>query len=617
MAATLQVNDGAFRYPSLPTSVDGIQVDLAVRHPEGGVDATEIDLPRFAANVGGAPITGSLRLRNPVTDPDVAATVVGALDLALLRQALPPSDATYAGKAAVDLDVRGRVSQFTAQAVDQVTARGTLRLEDFRYTTPEQPVPVEIDRLHVTLDPRRADLAELSMRLGASDLAARGTVDNLVAYVLTDAPLVGRMDVTSRFLDLDAFTGGGSEAVASSDGATRGASAGAAPVDAGSRVVVVPTDLDFGLTARAGRVRYGGHDASDVTGTFALKDGALRIETLRMGLLGGRVELSGAYAAPTDAHADVDMRIEMVDFDAGATVAAFDALGEIVPVARGARGRFDSGFRMQARLGPDLAPDLPTVFSDGRLRTKALSLAPAFLGDVAEKLGNTRFRTLDLDDADLRFEMKNGRVAIAPTSLKVGGVAATLGGTTGALDRTLDLDLAMEVPVASVKAADLLGAIGAAKGGAADVKVKVGGTYDKPTVRLDVGGVADAIEEKVAAVVEDVTDRLLAEARAKGDALVAEAERLAAKGIAEAKKQGDALRAEAKKRADTLAAEAKGNPLAEAAAKETKKKLLAEADKKIAKLEAEAASKARAGVDAAKKEQARLLREAEAKAKTR
>jgi len=614
---TLQVADGAFRYPSLPTSVDGIQLDIAVRHPQGGLDLAEVDVSRFAFAVGGNPLMGSLRLRTPISDPDVTATLVGTLDLGLLRQALPPSSATYEGRADINLDLAGRVSQFTVETADTVKASGTLRLEGFRYTDPSQPAPVLVDRLLLTLDPRRADLAELSMHVGGSDLQASGTVDNAIAWALTDATLVGRMDISSSFLDLDAFAADDAATATPSSAAPSTPTSASETAAEGSSVVVIPTNLDFVLSARAERVRYGGHEGTSAVGAFTVKDGALKIDSLRMRLLGGTLALSGRYAAPTDAQADVDLRVDVVDLDVGETVAAFRVLEELVPVARGARGRFRSGFQMQARLGRDLAPDLASVLSNGMIRTQGLTLEPAILSEVAERIGKRALRTLDLDDTTLAFDMKQGRIALTPTSVKLGGAAARLGGSAGALDRTLDLDLDVQVPVGEVKASELLGKLGVLKGGAANVKVDIGGTYDKPTFKLDLGDIAAVVEDQIVAVVDTVLDRLLAQAAAQGDALVAEAERQATKLKAEAKRQADGLKAQAKKQADKLAAEAKGNPIAEAAAKEAKKRLVAEAEKQIDKLNAEADKKADAAIDAAKRERSRLLKEAEVKAKAR
>jgi hypothetical protein len=600
---TLQVVDGSFRYPSLPSSVDAVNLEMVVRHPEGITDLVEVDVKRFALAVGGSPLTGSFSLRHPMTDPDVAARMVGVLDLGKLHQALPAASSTWQGRLDVDLDVAGRVSQFTAEglqtAQEGVRADGRFVLEGFRWEAPSDKAPMVVDRLAVTLNPRRADITELGMTLGASDIRATGSLDNIIAYALTDATLVGRMDVASTFLDIDAFAGGDE--------------APDAPATDESSIVVVPKNLDFAITAKADKVRYGGHEATEARGTFAVKDGALRIDSLKMNLLGGSVGLTGSYTAADDAGADVDMALDLADFDVTKTIEAFETLQKIVPVAQGAKGRFGSGLRVKARLGRDLTPEIESVLSDGRLRTSNLTLTPAFLTQVAETLGAKKFSTLDLSDADLGFVMEKGRIAIKPTALKIGGSAATLGGTTGVLDRTLDLDLGLTIPAGLDDGIVRSSSFVLMK----EVKVKVGGTYDKPTVKLDMGGLVDAVKDQVLAGVGVVSDKVFEEARKQGDALVAEAERQATKLKAEAAKQADVLKAEAKKQGDKLVAEAKGNPIAAAAAKEAKKKLLAEADKKIDKLRAEADRKADAGVATAKKQSDKLLADAEAESKAK
>lgn len=586
---SLQVNDGRFHYPSLPTSVDDVNLDVRLHHPEGGTDLTEIDVRAFQLAVGGSPIEGSVRIRHPVSDPDIEARMVGRIDLGALRSALPAQGATWDGRLSVDLDVAGRVSQFTAEDVESVRAKGTFELEGLTWNT------TRIERLAMRVDPRHADLTDIRLRFGESDLHGTGVIDNFVAYAMTDATLVGRMDLASSFLDLDAHAGGDSEEAEKSGGS--------------SGVVVVPTNLDLALDVRADRVRYGGHDATNARSSLAVKDGVVRIDELSFEMLGGALGLSGTYAAPTAAHADLDMRVEMVSFDVGKTVDAFETLQKLVPIAGGARGRFGTNFTVKTRLNQDLSPDLATLLSTGRVKTAGLVLAPAFLGDLSERLGNKRLSTLDLSDADIGFDLKNGRMEMARTSIRVGGVASSLGGSAGVLDRRLDLDLGMKVPVGDIKGADFLGKL--APAGLVDVVAKIGGTWDRPTISLDVGDAADA----AGAVVGEVVNAALAEARRRGESLTAEAERQADKLRTEAGKQADALRAEAKKQGDRLVKEAKGNALKELAAREARKKLIEEADKASKKLEKEADKQATAAVGAAKAQRDELLAEAEKRAR--
>lgn len=602
----LQVKDGHFKYPALPASVDDVQVDLAVRHPGGPMDAMEIDLTRGHLVMAGNPIDATLVLRHPDTDPDVKARVKGTVDLATLQQVVPMEGMSTRGRALLDLEVAGRVSQFEAANVDAVRAAGTFTLEDVVWEDADLPLPVQVDRLACTLDPRAVDLADLRVRFGKSDLSGLGRFDNLLPWALTDAPLVGRMEVKSGLLDLTPFTGSGE--------AEKPAARAGAP-STGSAVIPVPDNLDLALQGHFTRVLYDDMDLSDVTGAVLVKGGAVRIDKLSAGLLGGRVTLDGGYKAPTDQWADVDVAIDMKDFEVGRTVALFDTLEKIAPVASATTGRFSVAFDLETRLGKDLSPDLASLLSSGSLSTFEVKVQPKFMAEVARKLGNDRFKAFDLKNRKVAFRIRDGRVRIDPVALSVAGVEAKFGGTTGLLDETMDLALTLQVPVGEIKAAELLAKAGAAKGGTVDLQVKVGGTFSDPKVTTNLGDLAGAVLEAVAEQAEQKLDaaaqELLDEASRRGDQLVAEAQKKADQLVAVAKEKGDQLRKEAKEKGKKLVKEAKGSPLKETAAKEASKALQSEADKAADKLEKAAQKEGRALVDAAKKEKEKLVKKAQ------
>lgn len=602
----LTVEDGHFKGPDLPTALDAVQVDLAVHHPGGPTDLVEVDLRRFHMEITGSPLDGRLKLRHPTTDPDIDTQIKGRLDLASLRTALPPSDLSYKGTMDLDIDVAGRVSAFENAELDAVRARGVVQLKDTEYAAEDLPAPVQIDSMKLTLDPQRADLADFQLRIGASDLAAKGTVDNLVPYLLSDKPLKGRMELKSNFLDLDALSG---DEPAARENKEKGT----------STVTPVPKNLDLALSADLKRVRFDGDEYQDVNGTLSVKDGVLRLNPLSAKLLGGSLKLVGTYAAPTAKGADVDVQVQMDRFQVAETVDHFDTLGRLAPIAKGASGQFSSSFQLQTRLGVDMAPDLPTLFSKGSLSFVGVSVVPTFMEKVSDALKNKGIKGLDLNNTSLLYLVQNGKINLDGQSLRVGGLAASLAGSVGALDQTLDLKLDLSVPVGQIKATELLDSLGVAQDGDARLRIGIGGTYDKPTVKVSLadGSVVDNIREAATAaavaVVGAEAQKLLDAAKAKGDELIAVAQKAADQLSAGAKEAGDKLRAEAKKQGDKLKAEAKGNPLAVAAANETAEKLNKEAKKKADKLQTEADRKGKAGVDAAKKEADRLVSDAQAK----
>lgn len=608
LVATL--NDGSFRDPSLPTGIDGIDLDLAVEHPGGDLDAMVVDLRTFALSIDGSPLKGRLRVTHPTTDPELDLEAKGDLDLGKLTQSFPIEGSTLGGKMSLDLLVKGRVSALEAGDLSQAQANGAVRASGLSYQETGDPVVYRFETLDAGFSPQTLDLRACDLRIGEADIAVTGALTNIYAYAMGTGPLGGAVSVRSKKLDLTPFAG--------EDEAPAQAKKGA-PAESG--VATVPTDLNLKVDIVAERVIYPPYDLDDLRGELSIADGRADLSGLSFGFLDGRVGLSGSYAAPTPDLADIEMNIDLADFGLGGLVDAVETLEKIAPIAKGASAKLNSTFTLKTRLGPDMTPDLSSLYSKGSLSALGLTLSPAFLEKAAGLLKDDRFKNLTLDKQGLGFEITDGRVQLSETAMLLGGVAAALAGSTGVLDQSLDLKIQTQVPLAKLKAAGLGSSLQLDKlgitDGPVDLTILIGGTFDKPRVELKTGLIADLKEQATALVEEkvgEVVDEALAQAKAAGDKLVAEAEKAAAALVSEAEKAGEKLKAEADKSADKLVKDAAGNPLKEAAAKEAGKKLREEAASGAKKLKKEAQKKGEALVSKAQTERDSLIQKAEAKA---
>ncbi len=605
-ALEAQVRDASFRMPDLPTGVDDIQLDLKLGHPGGDPDLVQVDLEQFRMAVAGSPVTGSLKLRRPLSDPDLSASAQGRVDLTKLRQALPLEGVEYSGLLDLDVKVAGKMSDFEGLRTDRVQATGNFALSDAVYRDEELPLPVMISRLAGSLGPHSTEISQLRMSLGepgqpGSDLSGTGQLDNLIPWFFGEGVLGGRVSLRSKRFDTNPWL--------EEDGEPD-------PADpAESSLVAVPSDLDLAVDADFERVLYGELELTDVVGRTRLSGGAARIEKMDFSMLGGRVSMRGAYVAPTDRKADVELQLDMVDFELAEVARAFETVRLIAPIAERTQGRFATDLEIEATLGADLKPDLPTLASAGLLASRSLVFQPSFMQQVGSKLGDERYARIDLARGELGFRIQNGRAKLHPVDVKVGEAQGTLSGSTGVLDQSLDLVLDLKVPTRALQGSGLLDQLGAARGGKVDLRVTVGGSYDRPTVAFGAPGlvesVREVVEDRIQERVEELSSTLVEEARAAGDRLVAEAERKKEQLVAAAETQGERLKDEAKKQAQALVDKAAGNPLAEAAAQEAGKKLKQEARDAAKKLVREAEARGDALVDAAKAQRAELIARAE------
>jgi hypothetical protein len=308
---------------------------------------------------------------------------------------------------------------------------------------------------------------------------------------------------------------------------------------------------------------------------------------------------------------------------------AFQIVQQLAPIMEKTTGKYSTSFSFQSELGSDMMPDLESVYSKGRLKSKGLSSEPDVMKKVADLLKDPKLAKLDVGSVDIEFEVNDGRMSVEPFDIQAAGVKAQVSGSTG-LDQSIDYTMDMNVPTDRISSSGLLNSTGITLPKKVDVKVLIGGKTTDPTVKTSLGDLSTSIvndvkeqvnqivEEKIEEVKDDTNEaaqKLIDDANRKGDQLIAEAEKQGDALRAEAKKQGDALRSEANKQADKIEKDAKGNFLKEAAAKEAAKKIRKEADKKADALEQEADKQANALIAQAKKEKEDLVATAREEAK--
>jgi len=596
------VADGSVQYPELPSSVDGIAVDMAITHPQGPVDATVVDVPRFAFSVANAPMEGSLRLEHPTTDPKVAMQAEGMLDFAKLAAAMPGEGLPSEGRVELDVDIAGRSSDFEAQNVDAVRASGTVGARDVMIVDTGYATPVRVQRMDLSFTSTVVELSQLTATWLGSDLKATGSLDGFVPYMLGKRPLAGRVELTSEVLDLRPFQGESTDEDDADD--TAG--------DSGGVVVVVPEDVALSMRGRFDKVVLTEFTMTDMVGRLSVADQSMVIDELSASMLGGRVEITGRYTAKTPDRADIDFRIATVDFDLARTVAEFATLGRIAPLLKGVNGTFDSDFQLSTGLDREGNLDLSGLASRGSLLARGLTLTPTTLNAAANKLKRPQLDALELAERQLRFVIEEGKLSFEPFEAKLGGLPATVTGGAGIVDRTLDFAIDLGVPARLLAGSDLLSGL---TGGAenVDVRLGIGGSYDEPRVDVklkDGRSVGEAVVEEGLERLGLDKDARIAEARARGDALVAEAESQADKLRAEAKEQADKLRREGRQQANKLIREAGNNPIKKAAATKAADVAKNQADKAADKIEREADQRADRLVTEAKERREKLVSEA-------
>ena len=618
------VDNGRFKYPDLPESVESIFVDCNITSPEGkDLDGMVVDLKRFAMKLAGNPVDARMYLTTPISDPNVDADLRAQLDLASIKKVVPMEKGDdLKGSLTADVRMKGRMSAIEKEQYDKFTAEGKLILLDMAYKSDSLPYGVGINSMYFDFSPRYLQLTSYEGTVGKSDIKANGRFDNYLAWWLQDSTLAGTFNVSSNKFDLNELMGP-EEAAATTE----------TPADTSSMSVIeVPKNIDFRMAADMKQVIYDDMELKNCKGGLHVHDQRVDLNELFFNLFNGSVTLNGGYETHDPKAPTIDFSYDVKNLDIEQTVKYVETVQKMAPIAKTCKGNFSTSLKhMTATLGPDMMPIMNTLTGTGTLHTDNVRV-DGFqpLVDLAKALRVGGIENTTLQNVDFSYEFKDGKMWTKPFDVKVDKIQANVGGSTAFADQAIDYDMKVKIPTAMFGAAasdlvgGLLGQANKAIGGDfkmpenIDATVKMTGTITKPVIKpVFAGGgsnlqqtVTETIKTEVNEQINKGKEQAIAEARAQAEKLVAEAQKQADDLKATARREAANVKAQGYKAADDAVAQVK-DPFGKVAAKLAADKAKKEADKKEQQAIAEADKRADALVAKARAEGDALIKKAE------
>ncbi|RYY38581.1 MAG: hypothetical protein EOO08_14015 [Chitinophagaceae bacterium] len=504
----LDVANGSFQYPDLPQPVRNINLALQVQNPDGVPDHTVIRVPSAHLEMGSTPIDGHFVLQQPMSAQNIDAALKGRLDLTQVAKMVKLEAGTrLAGLAQADVTLKGSVAALQQKRYEGFHAGGTLRLDNFQYSSKEYPAGVELRTLLASFNPKNITLSQLAGRYGKSNFDASGTLDNVLAYVLKNDPLKGRLTFHADKVDLNEFI------PVSSDTAT--SSTAAAPF-------LVPSNLDLALQAAVDAVHYDKLDLKNLQGTLEVNSQTVFLKDVRAAALDGTMRINGAYSTLLDKkHPDISLTYDVQGLDVQKTFLAFNTVQKLMPIAKYMGGKLTSQMSVTGKLGAGMMPDFASLTGKGNLLLiEGLLQKFAPVDKLASTLQIAQLQNLSLKDVKSYFEFAEGKVLVKPFTVKVSDIELEAGGLHG-FDQTLEYVLNLKVPRSKMGTAansyvNNLAAQAAARGlpvkigETVNLKVNLGGTIRNPQLRT-------SLKESGASIAEDLKTQAIAIVKGKAD----------------------------------------------------------------------------------------------------
>ena len=562
--------NGWFQYPKLPKQLQKINIAAEISNPGKTLDATLIDISRFSFLMGGNPFTAQLRVAYPMSDPELILKAVGKINLGNIREIYPlAADTRLSGILDMNLDLGGRMSYYEKNQYDKFRFGGNMTITNMIAKMSTLPQDISITKANMLFNNQYVNLAALQIKIGRNDISATGKLENAVAYALHNKTLKGQLNIQSTYFNASDFM--------SSDKAK--------PEAASTKltVFVIPKNIDFTMVAGFKQLVYEKMNFTNAKGVLRVLDGDVKFQNMGLQAFGGNMTLNGVYSTNNPKKPNVNFDLNINDVVFTEVFKQVETLQKIAPIFSNATGKFSTKFAFHSLLQKDMMPDMASFAGNGTFNTKSVSLSNVqVLTTLASTLKRPELANPTIKDVALSYEIKDGKVNTKPFAVTLGGIKMNLGGSTG-LDKSIAYAGNVQLP-------DKFNL-----GKFSTVDMKIGGTFSKPKISLDLANTLKNVfsdtKAKVATEVNKQVDAAKAKAseevRKQKDAALKTAQEQAARIKSEAQKVSDKLIADAQAQGDQLVAKA-SNPITKKIAQVTAKKLVDEATKKAADINARA-----------------------------
>lgn len=314
--------------------------------------------------------------------------------------------------------------------------KGIVGFNRMRVSTPMCALPIRLQKTSLTVGNRIISLRNATMRIGRSDLTATGAVYDLYGAMHRHKPLRAKLELTSNNLNCN-------QLIRSLSFPTDTLQAEADTTSTNLQLFVVPKNVDFELTTRLRRVRYGKMLFEDVHGDIDVRNQAVHLKELSMRGMDAEMRTTLIYQASqrSRGYAGFDFRLHNINI--AKLVDFAPSLDSIVPMLRSFQGTVDFNVTAETRLDSCLNIKIPSLRSAIHIKGDSLVLMDGeTFAEISKKFFFKNKEKNMIDSISVNISVKDGNVTVYPFVIEMDRYRAAVGGTQD-LDMNFDYHISI------------------------------------------------------------------------------------------------------------------------------------------------------------------------------
>jgi hypothetical protein len=432
-------NNASFKYPDLPKRVENIVINTEIKNETGFSKDTYVDIKTLNFKIDNDVFNSSATIKNITGNMLVNANVDGVLNLGNLTKAYPIDlENELSGILRAKVSTSFDMNAIETNAYDRIKASGNANITDFIFTSDAMNHPFHISKADMTFNPSTVTLNTFNAKTGKSDIAATGTITNLIGFMLSKkVDLKGNFNVNSNTFALNDFM---------SDDSETSTNSGENKSTTKKEAVKIPAFLDCTVNATAANVLYDNLNLKNVKGTLTIKDQQATIQNLTTDLFDGKLALSGNVNTQTDLPT-FSMNLDASAFDIAKSFNGLELLQNIAPIAKALQGKLNSTINLSGSLSDEMTPNMNSI--KGNVLAQLLSTKIDKSSPLMSKLdGALSFIDLDklnLNDLKANLDFSDGKVNVKPMNLAYQDIGIEISGSHS-FDNVMSYDAVFNVP---------------------------------------------------------------------------------------------------------------------------------------------------------------------------
>jgi len=462
----ISLRNGYISHKSLGKPIEDLTLKSSLKGPT-------LSISKGSFKTGDNNLTASGAITDYLSDNrsmDLKITGNAALEQIQSYYDLAPTITKLTGQADLNLRAKGPVADPANMSFD-----GQLRVKAVNMEGDAMVQPVSNLNGELTLSPKSADLKSLNFKMGSSDIALNGSLQDYMAYLKAeeDRKATPHLKGTYRgkLLDLDELINW--------DDTT------SAPIP-----IHLP-DLTSSVDAEIDKMIVTGVTMTNLKAQAGTSPKQIKLEKASVEMFDGKATGSFTWDVPQPDHTMISFKGSLDSLQAKAFFSEYPILGEKSKFHEYISGAFSANVDYYSELNVYLDPLIETSKMNGDFgMTKSRLQGHPLQDKLATLLSTKEFRNVALDEWKSTYKLDNSVFTIKDLRLTSGDIGMELNGTQHLVKETIDYQMKLFLPgrfkkaIASVITKQATDAL-TQENGTIMVPLRVTGTHENPKVSPD------------------------------------------------------------------------------------------------------------------------------------